>query len=264
MGQLNFSNINPSVERRILAFLNRAFSPTDITNLQLVKTEEADKEDYGIGETVAQRIITHKRQYPRFRFSELTQLNGIQGFGQDKFDDLANTLAISSAERFRKSLFSTQVLLENWEVKIVPIVLDSEEEFMACSEDDRKLRPLIAEYFPKLADDSVSQENIDTAKGQIKSSFIDGFENPHIGSFAFALWWYLFDQDNWFSFERIRQVIEPFLSESANYRGGPVVSFIRGFENRLIYSRGITVTGLPIVFNSKELSIYLIGAQLFD
>lgn len=79
MAQLDFSGIDELVERQLLAFLNQANTAKDILQLSLVNQAEQEGKNYGIGPTVASRIISKKRAIPGRRFKELSYL--IEGKG---------------------------------------------------------------------------------------------------------------------------------------------------------------------------------------
>lgn len=262
MAQLNFDKVSPMAERGLLAFLNRAFFPKDILKLDLVKSKDSEQTDYGIGFKVAQRIIARKRELGEF--TELSQLNGIDGFGQEKFEDLVQTFSISSAERFRRTLYNEHILFENFEVKYHAITFDSLEDFLACVQDEEAFRQLIVNNLVHLASENTSEEDLQKACTAIQQSYIEKFHSMHVASHAFALWFYHFDEDNWFSFSQMQSVSEPYLSLS--YHESDVAGFylFKGFENHLILKSGISVLDLPVVANPDELAVYLWGVLLFD
>ena len=62
MGQLSSDGIQPAVIKRILSFLNRAQSPSDIVETVLDSPDGINPGDgYSIGETVAQAGRSSKR-----------------------------------------------------------------------------------------------------------------------------------------------------------------------------------------------------------
>ena len=262
MGQLSFSNVSEVAEVRLLDFLNRAFSVRDILNLRLIKDSGPGTKDYGIGRTVAARIVSRKRILPRRRFTSLTQLNGIQGFGQDKLDDLVNTFSISTAERFKRNLFEQQILFENWEVRYHTVSFDTEEAFRDATKDDASIQKIVKDNIGDLANEGTGPQRIAEIKDQIGNAYFQTYQEGFLGSYEFALWFFKFDQDNWFSFERIREPLEAYLTE-VDSRGYDAIQFYKGVNTGLLMS-GITVIDLPVVIMEAERSITFWGAALFD
>ncbi|MEL6628445.1 MAG: hypothetical protein AAFS00_05425 [Bacteroidota bacterium] len=260
MGQLSFSNVSEAASARLLDFLNRAYAVKDILNLRLVKDNEPGTKDYGIGRTVASRILSRKRTLPRRRFMELSHLNGIQGFGQDKFDDLVATFSISSAERFKRNLFEQEILFENWEVRYHSVVFDTDAAFREATKDNLSICQVVHDHIEAIADDN--PDNIIKVKDQIANAYFQTYQEGFLGSYEFALWFFKFDQDNWFSYERIREPLEAYLSEVDSH-GYDAIQFYKGVENYLLLN-GITVTDLPVVIMESERSITFWTAALFD
>ncbi|MEL6253725.1 MAG: hypothetical protein AAFR87_17080 [Bacteroidota bacterium] len=260
MGQLDFSNVSEQAASRILRFLNQAFRPQDIINKPLIK-EEGETKDYGIGPVVAGRIIRQRKTLPGWRFTELSQLNGIKGFGQDKFEDLLDTFSISSAEHLQYVIQSTPILFENFPFTFHAITFESDKEFKDETKDDTKLRNLVAANIEHLATrEKISEGDIQKAKDQIGSAYIEKLYTPFLGAYAWAVWFYGFDADNWFGFDQMRIPLEAYLSESDT---DPVLHLFKGFDNGLIV-RGISVLDLPVVVNPVEKTVYLWTAELFD
>ncbi|MEL6131988.1 MAG: hypothetical protein AAFR59_01350 [Bacteroidota bacterium] len=260
MGQLSFSNVSEAASARLLDFLNRAYSAKDILNLRLIKEGEEGTTDYGIGRTVAGRLISRKRGLPGRRYTDLSQLNGVQGFGQDKFDDLVSTFSISSAERFKRNLFEQQILFENWEVRYHSVVFDTEAAFRDATKDALSICKVVQDNIHEIADDN--PDHLIKVKDQIAHAYFQTYQEGFLGSYEFALWFFKFDQDNWFSFERIREPLEAYLSE-VDSNAYDAIQFYKGVENYLLLN-GITVTDLPVVIMEAERSITFWTAALFD
>jgi hypothetical protein len=96
---------------------------------------------------------------------------------------------------------------------------------------------------------------------QIKAAFADEYIIPHIASFAFALWFYRFDQDNWGSFERYRRETEKYLGF---LNENQTLILYKGVQNFLIFPVGVSVTDLVVVHNADEQTISIFTARLLD
>ncbi len=264
MSQLSFDGITEPVAGRILNFLNGAWSARQILNLTLISDQPGDGRDYGIGPTVAKRIINHKRGLPNRRFERLAQLNGIPGFGQEKLEDFVATFRLSNAERFVRELYGNYILLENFELKHHTITFPSQEAFVREAQDPATLKRTVAEALPSLADPEVEETDLQRARDQLNQAYADAYFTTHTASFAFALWFYQFDEDNWFTFDRMQQAIEPYLSQAQPQQVYYPFLLYKGVEQRFLLPGGITVTDLPVVLNEEEWSVTLWAGQLFD
>lgn len=261
MGQLNFSHISDEAGDRILRFLNQAFRPQDILNKDLIKSENSGKKDYGIGPVVAGRIIRHRKTFPRRRFTALSQLNGIKGFGQDKLDDLVDTFSINSAQHFKHVIKTRPILYENFPLNFHQIKFEDETKFQEVLTNEDKLRKLVADNIQHLATKkSIQPSDTASAKSQILNAYIEKFNTAFLGAYAWAVWFYGFDADNWFGFDQMRIPIESYLYENGD---DPSLYLFKGFDNGLILG-GITVLDLPVVVHPLEKSVYLWAAELFD
>ena len=261
MGQLSFSHISPQTGARILRFLNQIFRPQDLLNKLLVKPEEGETKDYGIGPVVASRIIKRRKELPGWRFTELTQLNGIKGLGQDKLDDLVDTFNLSSAEHLLYVIESEQILYENFPFSFHAITFDDEASFEAHTKDEASLRKTVIDNIEFLASkDPLDPKDLAAAKDQIGNAYIEKIYTAYLAGYAWAVWFYGFDADNWFAFDTMRLPLSDYLDESGE---DPALYLFKGFNNGLIV-QGISVLDLPVVVNPNELTVYLWTAELFD
>jgi len=264
MSQLSFDGIPEPVGRRILHFLNGAWSARQILSLNLISDPSSESKDYGIGPTVAKRIINHKRGLPNRRFERLPQLHGIPGFGQEKLDDLVATFRLTNAERFVRELYGNYILLENFELKHHSITFPSQEAFAREAGDPSTLKRSIDEALASLAAPEIEEADLQRARDQLNRAYADTYFTTHTASFAFALWFYQFDEDNWFTFDRMQQAIEPYLSQAQPRQVFYPFLLYKGLDQRFLLGRGVTVTDLPVVLNEEEWSVTIWAGQLFD
>lgn len=264
MGQLNTSEIEQTwVLKRILSFFNRAKTPQDITEAVLDNPNVGDeKRGYGIGETVAQRILDQKQKLrPRF-FREISQLNGIEGFGQDKLMDLAYSFRLTAAEQFVKNLFDG-VIMNNWEVEHQRRVIKDPKVFREITQNPELLRMEVASLLNEVAAKKFGASPLAELAGHmLYDTYLDLYEQEDIGRYAWAIWWYRFDADNWFSFDRIMAVIHSYLGEYWNPDDGIQLALFKGFKGGRIWSSN--ATDLPVTIAPAEQSITIWRVQLND
>ena len=85
-------------------------------------------------------------------------------------------------------------------------------------------------------------------------------DNADAAQYAWALWFYRFDADNWFSYDRIREVINQYLSTSWNEDMQLVL--VKGFQGRPLWNSG--VSDMPVTLTEAEQTISLWRTELWD
>ena len=257
-------NLSPLVQKRLFHFLNRARTARAITKVDLTKSPLPGKTDYGIGETVAQRIIDRRMELPRRRFTELSQLEGIAGLGKDKISDIVETLELPAAEAFRRAMFNGIIFEENFELTFYSQSLEETKGLRYRFFQPELLKNLLLESLQKWSGMDIGSENLDLLRHEIDSAYIETYSNSaEADSYAWALWFYLFDADNWFTFEQVRLPIARYLG---GYFYGDEQTFhlVKGVRNSLFLKGGITVKDIPVVINHDENTLTIWKAQLFD
>lgn len=263
MGQLSATNIQPWVINRMLSFLNRAKHPSDITTLVTDNPYTGMKKSgYGIGETVAQRILDRRKELSPSFFKEFSQLNGIEGFGQDKLDDLVYTFRLSSAEQFVQNMFNG-VILENWELEHVSKEYKSYDEFVKVTKDPDLLREEVGVLLNQIAELKFEGSPLaGLANRLLQGTYLDIYEMADQAQYAWALWFYRFDSDNWFSFDQVRKAIQAYLEEYWNPDDYTGFALFRGYDGDEVWGSG--VFDLPVTFCAAELKLTIWRAELHD
>ncbi len=253
------------VATRILNFLNSAKTAKDISDgVQDDPNSGGAGAGTAIGETVALRILEKRSMLPLPGFTSIDQLEGIPGLGEDKIRDLIYTFGLRAADAFRKAMFNG-VIGDNWNLEHYTYYFNSEEDFNNTVNLASNFTNHIAYQIEQIITAKTGNDRAASLAGKlIQCAYQESFESAHLGSFAFALWFYRFDYDNWFSFERVRLEIEKYLNyyEQAQYelRFG----FFKGFSTVGLLTEGITRTDLPVVINPVERAITIWTAELFD
>ncbi|MEL7533603.1 MAG: hypothetical protein AAFN10_19980, partial [Bacteroidota bacterium] len=211
MAKFNANSSSLWVQKRVIAFINGAKKASDI--VEGVKDSPNNGQGYGIGETVANRILAKRNSLPGRRFRSIEQFSDIEGLGEDKFDDLLNTFNILSAEEFRNKMFTDKFLFDNWELSHHTIQLPDLKNFQQTVGSTESLKHFVAEQINTLV--YKEQQNRTLAKlasQSIRTAYVENHPEAYLGSYAWALWFFGFDADNWFSFEAMRLRIESYLS----------------------------------------------------
>ncbi|MEM0997391.1 MAG: hypothetical protein AAGN35_09945 [Bacteroidota bacterium] len=264
MGQFSESDLKIWTIKRILGFFNRAQAVTDLTESILKDDPGTGTGKYAIGEVVARRILDRRNLLMGRRFVAIAQLNGIQGLGEDKFHDLVYTFRLPAADAFKESLFAN-VLADNWTVESHTINFASGDDFLAVVESDRIFRRWLIEEVGALSQMRMFHPfAIGEACERLHRSAMTAYPSGHLGAYALALWFYSFDQDNWFSFDEMLHETTlylnfmPFMDERTELR------MFHGFDNDGFLTEGLTISDLPVVVNYAETSVTVWSARLED
>ena len=261
MGQLSSDTIPPFVIKRILSFLNRAQTPADIVGKVLDNPNDGNAGGHTIGETVAQRIIDHRKTLIPIFFLEFSQLNGIEGFGQDKLNDLAYTFRKPTAEVFVEYMFEN-VIGENWILEHYSREYEDREEFRTVYRDPELRKQAVGEMLNEVAAQKFDKSPLSKlASGLLNNTYQDYYDVEDFARFAWALWFYRFASDNAFTFDRIREAIEIYLGEYWLNDYTALVLF-KGFRGEGVWRS--SVADLPVTINTAEQKITIWRAQLFD
>lgn len=251
----------PWVLQRLLAFLNSVRQPSDLTESPLIKDDPATGSGYAIGEKVAAQIIRHRASLPRRRYQERAEILAVPGLGKDKLHDLLKSFAVPADTAFLQALRGG-ILYDNWELSPQTIHFQSLEDMQARLGHLDGLRSEIGQLAaPRHHTGDVAAQR--AFRLRCRQAYVTSFTDSHLAAFQFAYWWYTFDQDNWFSFERMRQACETYLSyHSGQQRGMEYVQL--QLYNESLRNEITSAEILPAVLNYPERSLTLWWAVLND
>lgn len=261
----------PWLQRRILAFVNQARRPEDIVGsgpqarrLQDAPDHIGQTDGYVIGLTVAQRIIEQRQRLPRQRYEHLDQLLAVPGLGEDKLRDLLHTFGQPADQAFLQDLYGG-VLYQNFEVKADTIHIGDEKLFLTTVDQSARFVELVGMRVQALCERRFEQPRACAlAVRLLQHCYQERFPSGHVGAYALALWFFGFDEDNWFSFERMHAACDRYLNSYRYVNDRLELRLFKGFENAGILAGGITVPDLPVVVNYAEQKITLWSGQLND
>ncbi|NJO02984.1 MAG: helix-hairpin-helix domain-containing protein [Bacteroidia bacterium] len=190
-------------ENRLLNFLNQAQSAEDIYANENLKDDptRGSAQGYAIGKTTAQNIIDFRESTPSKQFESVEDILQVPGLGEDKLHDLLKGCAVPADDAYIQSLFK-ELLGDNWEVTPHIIDYSSDDEFDEVANNAENFRRAVAPLYANTLS-YYSSEAKRELEMRIHKAYQENYEEGHIGSFQLAFWWYLFDQDNWFSYENI-------------------------------------------------------------
>jgi hypothetical protein len=255
---------NPWITHRILEFLNRAQKPRDI--VRFVQDDPSDGPGKAIGPVLAKRIIDHRNSLTFGRFTTQKEVFAVKGFGPDKWDDLEFSLGVPAIDAFEKSLFEKQYLLENWTLLHYDWKANSQEEFQQTVQDDKAFRHTVRALAERAAAETAGH-NADTTAAltePLLHLYIDSYHNSsQQAALAFALWFYLFSADNWFSFDEMLAETNTLFTYHAVPLWDMELRLFKGFDNR-VFTNLICPPDLPVLVNYPEETISIWVSGLAD
>ncbi|TAE57125.1 MAG: hypothetical protein EAZ89_04150, partial [Bacteroidetes bacterium] len=284
------SKYAPRVIRRGLSLLNRfreadAFSIPEYT---LEGEEVPPGADYGIGKVVAQRILDLRETLLGQRFTSFSQLSDIQGLGEDKLDDLLQSSRYPAAEAFRRSMyrgvimsnfilsydsivfedeksFLETAIMSNFILSYDSIVFEDEKSFLETAASPQALRSLVAARVAALCYEKYHNQELSRVAPRLLENLpLDTYTVANTAAYALALWFYRFDSDNWFTFDRVLKACMDYLEYYDQWSDRAELYFFKGFDNTWVLADPVTVSDLPFVVNYAEQSITLWTCQLND
>lgn len=266
MNRPTISELLPIQTQTVLDFLNQAQTVANLTDIETHRPDlpAEDLRRYSIGEQSAQYVLDARADLRRGQFNQLEEVLAVKGIGEDKVLDIVEFIWQPTEELFRKSLFE-QVLGENWEVTYWRYSLDA-SEFERLIDSPALLQAFVAD---KVADIARARNDNNFIVGSLAKALLERTYPDRVeGGTAliqFASWWYRFDEDNWFSFDRISAVIDPFIHYYHRLRATYIdLVFYRGFQNGGTVASGITPQDLVVSLNPAERAITIWGIGLFD
>ncbi|MEL6718551.1 MAG: hypothetical protein AAFO82_13275 [Bacteroidota bacterium] len=260
VNQFKTETVEDWIAIRILDFLNRARQTEDLTEVnQSVDTGNP----YSIGKTVAQRILDYRQQLAPFRrFTALSQLEYIEGFGTDKFNDLVRLLAHRADDSLIANMYNG-VIFDNWKLKAHRIEF---EEIQNITSSGSRLREIVADKVEQLILTRNNNNRVIARLGKqlIKNGYIESFSSQEYAAIALAFWLYKVDADNWFSLERALEKTRSYFAHYDKLEHRLELHLFKGFPNADLLADPITNQDLPIIINYAEKSISIWAVSLSD
>lgn len=261
---MSYSENTPDwVKNRIMGFFNRAQNVNDILDGS-IQDDPTDGPGNTLGRTLAARIIRTKNTLPKSRFTDFNQVANIQGIGQGTLDDLVFSFGDAAAEYFRTQMYANNVIYEeNWPLQYYRTVIEDKNEFTHVISDPERLKEWVAGTVKEYCESS--KRDCSEMLSQLQNAYIDQYHNSSpTAAYALALWFYEFDADNWFSWERIQeQTLKYFDYHMGAYPWYMELYFFKGVKQNLI-KPGICPDDLVMVVNWPERAITIWVSALYD
>ncbi|MCY7331040.1 MAG: helix-hairpin-helix domain-containing protein [Saprospiraceae bacterium] len=257
------TDLAPWVARRILQFLNSAQKPVDL--VFGVLDDPGDKENRSFTMQLARRVLLYRDTLPGKRFQTLDQLIAVRGLDPDKLDDLAYTFGVSAATAFAKALFECGLLLNNWTVLRYEWTAESDQEFQQFADDPVAFRQVVWNLATRACMETAGPAEAEARSltTSLQTDYIDIYHNgTEEAAYAFALWFYRFDADNWFTFEGMFDQTEAFFSHHSGAFLPLQLRLFKGFNNRVLLDQ-LVGRDLPVTVDYSEhvITLWVVGLR---
>ncbi len=251
------------VQERILDFVNRVQTAAELA--AGVQDDPNSGGSGSIGATVAQRILDARNALPGNRFREFSQLDDVPGVGEDKINDLAYTFGTPAAKAFQDRMYNGVIYRENFDLDYRSLSYATDAEFLAIVDNDSNFTNAVGAVVEKWVDERSGNRQLAATAGRyLRLTHLERTTSAHLGGYYFAYWFFRFDEDNWFSFERVRTETDFYLSYNPSYQDRLELRFFKGFDNCGLLANAISPTDLPAVVNYGERKITVWRGDLRD
>jgi hypothetical protein len=174
----------------------------------------------------------------------------------------ARTITADTA--FRAAMYN-EVIQSNWELEHHTIQFEDKADFDAIINSASTFVNFVATQVELISNEKYSNSKAAELAGELlKKCYLEPFPDPHYGAYALAFWFYQFDADNWFTFDKVRQETEQYLNFYSNWDDRLELFLFKGFDNAGILVSAVTQEDLPVVINHGENAITIWTAQLND
>ncbi len=136
-----------------------------------------------------------------------------------------------SMEKFVKNMHS-RVLPDCFDLEKATFHFDNRNEFLAVTDDTDSFSGFVHREWGYRCEDCYS----------------DVFKSGFLGSYAFALWFMEFDEDNWFSFDAVQKETKKYLNSYSSVSDRKELRIIKG-------SFPPMKLDLPVVVDYENLSV---------
>jgi hypothetical protein len=267
MSETSHPNIPLWIQQRIVAFFNNARN-VDMILDGTIQDDPSDGSGNTMGPVLAARILRERNNLPNRRFTDFEQIDNIRGVGEGTVQDLVYSFGQHADEAFKQNMYDSGTIFEsNWPLEYFRFPIEGQADFEAIANDPNALRTFILAKVNEVCDErNVQDADRASMVNELQNAYIDPYTNSTSeASYAFSLWFYRFDADNWFSWERIvEQTTDYFEHNMFNYPWMMDFYLFKGFQNRGIILSGISAKDLPVVVNWSEQSISFWISELYD
>lgn len=246
---------------KLLAVLNACDSPE---SLVARVPDRRGGRGRGLSPKLAAQLLEARDEQPNKRFSNVKQVLGIPGLGKDTLQDLLAGLVPPADFAFHQAMYNG-VILDNWELEYFVTPFEDAAAFEAVTASAHALANWVAGQVEQISVEKYSNSKAAELAGALLSKcYVEHFPDPHYGAYALAFWFYQFDADNWFTFERVRAETERYLNYYPVWEGRLELYLFKGFDNAGVLVSAMAQDDLPVVVNRGEQSITIWTCQLND
>ena len=170
-----------------------------------------------------------------------------------------------SATAFVESMTNSEngMLLENFPLTSWTVKVADKDKFNSIITNRYYLRNFVAKRVWNVCKENQTDiSKCKAARRFLRKSWVVENDNGHLASYELALVFYKVDSDNWFSYDYALMKIAQYLE--ANY-GTRLLRLFKGFRHEgVLNNGGISIEDLPVIIDTKEQTITIYSATLYD
>ncbi|MGH1338056.1 MAG: hypothetical protein ACRBFS_18185 [Aureispira sp.] len=267
MSATSHPNIPLWIQHRIVGFFNHARNVNMILEGP-IQDDPSDGPGTTIGAILAARILRERNNLPTRRFTDLAQIDAVQGVGVGTIKDLVYSFGNSADDVFQQAMYTSGTIYpENWPLEYFRYAIEDKTAFEAIANDPENLRTFLVDKLNIEGHNrQVNTNDLQQMTQELREAYLDAYNNSTpAAAYALALWFYQFDADNWFSWEQIQaQTIAYFEHNRNSYPWRMDFYRCKGFVNRGLLAPGISAKDLPVTVNWAEQTISFWVSALYD
>ncbi len=169
-----------------------------------------------------------------------------------------------AAKVFRAAMYDG-VILNNWELEYFTTIFENEAAFQKVIGSKSALADFVATQVEQISHEKYSNSKAaELAGALLRRCYDEHFPDSHYGAYALSFWFYQFDADNWFTFERVQEETEKYLTYYSSWDDRLELHLYKGFDNTGVLVSAVTQDDLPVVINRGERAITIWTCQLND
>ena len=182
--------------------------------------------------------------------------------------DLVYSFGNNADEVFQQAMYTSGTIYqENWPLEYFRYEIEDKTTFETLANDPTQLRAfLIHKVREEGSNRQIAVNDLQQMTQELTTAYMDAYTNSTpAAAYAFALWFYQFDANNWFSWEQIQaQTIAYFQHNATSYPWMMDFYLLKGVVNKGLLRSGISAPDLPVVVNWAEQTISFWVSALYD
>lgn len=168
------------------------------------------------------------------------------------------------ADSFYRSI-KNNVLPENFILKYAGVGFPDRDAFISIVDNETNFRDFVRGEIRSLCQQNYGNLQLARISPRcLDHLYMETHSSSLLGAHALAFWFFSFDEDNWFSYNKVLKECKAYLNNSPTLDRRQELRVFKGFENAGVLADPLTVVDLPVVVNYADLAVTIWAGQLLD